>query len=539
MAPSLLRAEEQFTQCIVSFKEDAAWSEIQDYADELQSRGVFVVMDLPLVNGLALKVPAYIQANELSADPRILAVEFDQKMQLKSVAASTASGNSFIKKLEGELPGKERLPWGILKLFDQPYSNTLMLDEWNKHFLPSSISLAHQLLEATPIRIAVLDTGVFPSHQSFTGSFVGGLDIKNPIIDSKGKKKARKMTVSAVDDNGHGSHVAGTISAALDKSYQMGKHSSFELYSVKILDNQATGNLSDLVMALQWCVDKDIDIVNMSVAFRQDSPALRTAIEEAHKAGLTMVAAAGNKSNYDVSQVLKGIGAGDGGAGDGGAGDGGAGDGGAGDGGAGDGGAGDGGAGDGGAGDGAAGDGGAGDGGAGDGGAGTVVSEPLPFNATMYPARYDQVIAVASSTRGGFLADHSNFDETVDIMAPGVQVVSADITNGDMKNGFGYCNGTSMAAPHVTAAAALMLSIDPNLGPDEIREVLTQTADPSSKPHVGNINMNLALENALNGSMGQKISGYDRKELRKQYRQRLKAKMAAIGDTLWEDASNK
>ena len=108
-------------------------------------------------------------------------------------------------------------------------------------------------------------------------------------------------------------------------------------------------------MGLQWAVDNDIDVINMSVAYAQDNRALRLAVQRCHEYGIVMVAAVGNRSNWDIPAPSASA---DGGAVDGGAVDGGAVDGGAVDGGAVDGGAVDGGAVDGGAVDGGAVDGG-------------------------------------------------------------------------------------------------------------------------------------------------------------------------------------
>ena len=93
-----------------------------------------------------------------------------------------------------------------------------------------------------------------------------------------------------------------------------------------------------------------------------------------------------------------------------------------------------------------------------------------------YPANYadEYGIAVGAVDKNNQLADFSNRagkDELAYVTAPGVDVYS---TMPD--NQYKYEDGTSMAAPHVTGAVALMLSANPNLTPDEIREVITQTA---------------------------------------------------------------
>jgi subtilisin family serine protease len=290
-------------------------------------------------------------------------------------------------------------------------------------------------------------------------------------------------------------------------------------------------------MGLQWAINNDIDVVNMSLGYRRDSPATRRAIEEAAKAGVIMVASVGNHSNYDDSVVLGGLnggGSGEGGAGEGGAGEGGAGEGGAGEGGAGEGGAGEGGAGEGGAGEGGAGEGGAGEGGAGEGGAGTQDSAPLPLYSVMYPARYPDVIAVGASTNEGKLAAFSNSGPEMDVMAPGVDILSADITNGHVQKGLGSASGTSMAAPYVTAAVAMMLSLDPTLNADEIREILRQTAHSRAGEPAGDLNLSGALTEVMARFVGKDSGGVDRKELEDLYRETLKQRIESTSEALWD-----
>jgi subtilisin family serine protease len=119
----------------------------------------------------------------------------------------------------------------------------------------------------------------------------------------------------------------------------------------------------------------------------------------------------------------------------------------------------------------------------------------------MYPARYPEIISVGASTPFGELASYSNFGEEMDVMAPGSNVVSVDVTNGHVRNGFGVCSGTSQAASHVTAAAALMLSLDPTLGPKKLKNILLETSTITAYGPAGEINLAGALERII--EMGQ------------------------------------
>ena len=73
-------------------------------------------------------------------------------------------------------------------------------------------------------------------------------------------------------------------------------------------------------------------------------------------------------------------------------------------------------------------------------------------------------------------ASFSNFGTDLDLMAPGVQIYSAQ---GDF--GYQYLSGTSTAAPHVAGVAAIMVSINPALTAAEVGEVLNETARDISR----------------------------------------------------------
>ncbi|MCD8483436.1 MAG: S8 family serine peptidase [Verrucomicrobia bacterium] len=93
-----------------------------------------------------------------------------------------------------------------------------------------------------------------------------------------------------------------------------------------------------------------------------------------------------------------------------------------------------------------------------------------------YPANYDlpNVIAVAATTRHDTLANFSNFGaETVHLGAPGQAIVSTTINNS-----YASFSGTSMATPHVSGAAALLLARNPLLSPAQVKEILLNAVDP-------------------------------------------------------------
>ena len=88
-----------------------------------------------------------------------------------------------------------------------------------------------------------------------------------------------------MDDNGHGTHVAGTLAAEKNGYLVVGVAPAVDLYALKILGATGEGEVSDLILALQWAVDNDMDIVNMSLGTHEVSPALETAVANASTAG--------------------------------------------------------------------------------------------------------------------------------------------------------------------------------------------------------------------------------------------------------------
>ncbi len=99
-------------------------------------------------------------------------------------------------------------------------------------------------------------------------------------------------------------------------------------------------------------------------------------------------------------------------------------------------------------------------------------------NRINYPAGYETVISVGASTRDGYRASFSTYNSALDLIAPGDSILTAS-----RNLQWTYASGTSLAAPFVSAAAALLLSRDSTLNPSEIQNILCVSADP---PPAGN-----------------------------------------------------
>ncbi len=254
------------------------------------------------------------------------------------------------------------------------------------------------------VDIAVIDTGVDQDHPDL--DVVSSTDCLN---------KSTCTDNSGDDGNGHGSHVAGTAAAIDNGIGVVGVAPGARIWSVRVLDNSGSGQLSGVTAGVDWVAAHadEIEVANISLGCENCSDnALSTAITGAVDKGVVIAAAAGNSSK-DAK--------------------------------------------------------------------------------TFFPANHPDVITVSAladfngAPGGGAgstcrtdtddtLAAFSNFGPTVEIAAPGTCIYS---TYKD--GGYTTLSGTSMAAPHVAGAAALLAvgDNDPDSREDveAVRERLLDTAN--------------------------------------------------------------
>ncbi|MEM9712445.1 MAG: S8 family serine peptidase [Actinomycetota bacterium] len=100
-------------------------------------------------------------------------------------------------------------------------------------------------------------------------------------------------------------------------------------------------------------------------------------------------------------------------------------------------------------------------------------------NPTIWPAALPGVLTVGAIDATGGRASFSSFGPYVDVVAPGRDVVSTQQRD---DGAYGGASGTSMAAPHVAAVAALVRQADPSLSEAEVRELVTSTATDLGAP---------------------------------------------------------
>ncbi len=138
------------------------------------------------------------------------------------------------------------------------------------------------------VKIALLDTGVDYTHPELVPSYKGGYDFINDDSDP-------------MDDNGHGTHVAGILAAARDGKGIVGVAPDAEIYAIKVSDGRGKGSFSGLVEGINWSIENGMDVVTMSITGNGGSRALAKAVQTAYDDhGLVMIAAVGNGGSGDV-----------------------------------------------------------------------------------------------------------------------------------------------------------------------------------------------------------------------------------------------
>lgn len=135
------------------------------------------------------------------------------------------------------------------------------------------------------VDIAIIDTGIQLDHPD--------LNVVAGVSFVKGKNKTGN------DDNGHGTHVAGTA-AALDNGFGVvGVAPGARLWAVKVLDRRGSGNISGVIAGVDYVTANadEIEVANMSLGSGH-SVALNDAIAESAAAGVVYTVSAGNSDNY-------------------------------------------------------------------------------------------------------------------------------------------------------------------------------------------------------------------------------------------------
>jgi len=256
-------------------------------------------------------------------------------------------------------------------------------------------------IRGSGVRVAILDTGMDYNHPDLADSYVTGYDFVHNDTDP-------------MDDNGHGTHIAGIISGngISSSNKYVGIAPDVDLYIYKILDSAGNAGFERFIEGIEAAIDPNddgdpsdhVDIISLS--FGTDQPGkpddeISSKIDEIVDMGVIVVAAAGNGG--PSSQ--------------------------------------------------------------------TITSPGASLKAiTVGSVSKSKYISVTSSR--GPVNDSGVFRIKPDVVAPGV-----DITSTCLGGGYISKSGTSMATPHVAGAAALLLQVHPDWTPAMIKNELESTAE--------------------------------------------------------------
>ena len=142
------------------------------------------------------------------------------------------------------------------------------------------------------VRIAVVDTGVDSTHPDLADGRVR-TDLGGSCLSSSGC-----ATGAAIDDNGHGTHVAGIAAAAANNAVGVaGLAYDSSLVPVKVLDASGNGPYSSISNGIVWAVDHGARVVNLSLGGTSSSQTLCDAVTSVLQRGAIVVAAAGNNGS--------------------------------------------------------------------------------------------------------------------------------------------------------------------------------------------------------------------------------------------------
>ncbi|MBT3980788.1 MAG: S8 family peptidase [Bacteriovoracaceae bacterium] len=141
--------------------------------------------------------------------------------------------------------------------------------------------------------VCIVDTGIEENHPDLVDNVIGG---ENFVV-----KKGRIDPLGFNDDNGHGTHVAGTIAALDNEIGVIGVAPNASIFAVKALDKRGSGYTSAIADGVTSCVANGAHVINLSLGSSSGSSILHDAIIDAVNAGVHVIAAAGNDGSNAVS----------------------------------------------------------------------------------------------------------------------------------------------------------------------------------------------------------------------------------------------
>jgi len=148
-------------------------------------------------------------------------------------------------------------------------------------------------LSGKGVKIAIIDTGVDSNHQDLT--------VKDGTCTLDDSISPDACDHGYIDENGHGTHVAGIIAAKNNSIGIVGVAPDAEIYAVKALDGNGDGTTSTIMAGIDWAIRKGVDIINMSLTTEYPDMGIKAMVDKANANGIIVVAAAGNAGTLSGS----------------------------------------------------------------------------------------------------------------------------------------------------------------------------------------------------------------------------------------------
>jgi subtilisin family serine protease len=247
--PNLRQAELSIDKdsYIVVFNESTSEKEIDDEVDDLDKKEKIRADDVfkSALKGYSARLSPAALA-KLKKNPKVAFIEKNQVMSINAVTISNPT-------------------WG--------------LDRIDQTKLPLSTSYTYTS-NGTGVDAYIIDTGILLNHVDFAGRAIGGYS-------------AIGTATNYVDQNGHGTHVAGIVGGS---TYGVAKN--INLIAVRVLDATGGGSTAGVIKGVDWVTSHHATrpaVANMSLGGGA-SAALDLAVSNAIKDGVVMCVAAGNSS---------------------------------------------------------------------------------------------------------------------------------------------------------------------------------------------------------------------------------------------------
>ncbi|MGA7614176.1 MAG: S8 family serine peptidase [Thermoanaerobaculia bacterium] len=210
-------------------------------------------------------------AAKLRAESGVVAVEPDHEVHI--LETSHPDGGPWIRPtpstaaVTAESVTAQTVPYGILAI----HADKL----WS-------------IANGAGIKVGIIDTGIDKTHPDLAAAFKGGYDFVDNDSDPN-------------DENGHGTHVAGTIAAQNNAIGVVGVAPGAEIYSLRILGADGSGSISAEIKAIDWAISHGMNVINLSLGSPDSSVLEEQAFQRAYDAGVLAIAAAGNDGAQTLS----------------------------------------------------------------------------------------------------------------------------------------------------------------------------------------------------------------------------------------------